>query len=98
MFKNEENEKLKVEIKNYQSQLEIESLKYKQLQEQFEHKNNELADLVAQVFLSFRRIAEIDERNDYGHPEQKIELLPPTKVINSSILKENLYKFTSFAF
>lgn len=72
MFKNEENEKLKTEIKNYQSQLEIETLKYRQLQEQFEHKNNELADLVAQVFLSFRRITEIAERNDYEHPEQKM--------------------------
>ena len=29
---------------------------------------------------------------------KKIELLQPTKPINSTILKENLYKFTSFAF
>lgn len=29
---------------------------------------------------------------------KKIELLQPTKAINSPILKENLYKFTLFAF
>lgn len=72
MFNREEIEKLEAEKENLQSQLELKSLENKQLQEQLEHKRNEVLDLVSQVFLSFKRITEIAERNDYGMPEQKV--------------------------
>ena len=71
MFNNQEIERLKAEKENYQNQLELANIKLEQLQKQYEHKNNELVDIVSSVFLSFRRIVEIAERNDYGQPEQK---------------------------
>lgn len=67
-----ENERLKTEIENYQSQLKIKSMEYDQLKEQFEHKNNELMDLVSSVFMSFKRLTDMAERNDYGDPKQKL--------------------------
>lgn len=67
-----ENERLKAEIENYQSQLKIKSMEYEQLKSQYEHKHNELIDLVSQVFTSFRMLTEIAERNDYGDPKQKL--------------------------
>lgn len=85
MFNKDEIEKLKIENESLRNQLEVKEMMFQQLKEQYQHKNNELSDLIADVFLGFRKITE------------KIELPIPTKVINSSI-KENLYKFTSFAF
>lgn len=67
-----ENERLKAEIENYQSQLKIKSMEYDKLKDQYVHKNNELIDLVTQVFMSFRKLIEIAERNDYGDPKQKL--------------------------
>lgn len=72
MFNKEEIERLQAEKENLQSQLELKSIENQQLQDQLEHKRNELLDLVSQVFLSFRRLTEIAERNDYGDPKQKL--------------------------
>ena len=72
MFNREEIEKLKVENENLNSQKELNEIKLQQLQQQYEHKNNELADIVSSVFLSFRKIVDIAERNDYGDPQQKV--------------------------
>jgi len=72
MFNKEEIERLKIEKENVQGQLKIKNMQYDQLQKQYDHKVNELEDIVSDVFLSFRRIVEITERNDYGNPQQKI--------------------------
>ncbi len=72
MFNREEVERLNAEKENYQNQLELANIKLEQLEKQYEHKNNELVDVISSVFLSFRKIVEIAERNDYGQPEQKI--------------------------
>lgn len=72
MFNKEEIERLKTEKENVQGQLKIKNMQYDQLQKQYDHKVNELEDIVSDVFLSFRRIVEITERNDYGNPQQKI--------------------------
>ena len=72
MFNREKIERLKVENENLNSQLELSEIKRQQLQEQYEHKVNELADMVSSVFLSFRKIVNIAERNDYGDPQQKV--------------------------
>ena len=72
MFNREEIEKLKVENENLNSQKELSEIKLQQLQEQYEHKVNELADMVSSAFLSFRKIVNIAERNDYGDPQQKV--------------------------
>lgn len=75
MFNREEIERLNAEKENLQSQLEVKSMQLSQLQNQYIHKSNELSDIVADVFLAFRRIVEIAERNDYGDPLQKISQL-----------------------
>lgn len=72
MFNREEIERLKVECENYKSQLELKEMQLEQLQKQYEHKHNELIDTISSAFLSFRKIVEIAERNDYGKPEQKV--------------------------
>lgn len=75
MFNREEIERLKMEKQNLQSQLKVKTMENEQLQNQYIHKSNELNDIVADVFLAFRRIVEIAERNDYGDPLQKISQL-----------------------
>ena len=72
MFNREDLEKQRVENENLNSQLELNKIKLEQLQQQYEHKNNELADIISSVFLSFRKIVDIAERNDYGDPQQKV--------------------------
>ena len=72
MFNKEEIERLKAEKEKLQAQLNLKEMQYQQLEKQLEHKNNELSDLIADVFLGFRRITEIAERNDYGQPAQKV--------------------------
>lgn len=72
MFNREEIERLKAENENLSSQKELSEFKLQQLQQQYEHKVNELADMVSSVFLSFRKIVNIAERNDYGDPQQKV--------------------------
>lgn len=76
MFRNNEDLRNELEIKKadnekLKSQVELLNIKLEQLQKQYEHKHNELVDIVSSVFLSFRKIVEIAERNDYGQPEQK---------------------------
>ncbi len=75
MFDGDLKKELEIERANNESlksQLQLKTFEFEQLQKQFEHKNNELADLVSDVFLGFRKITEIATRNDYGQPEQKI--------------------------
>ncbi len=73
MFNWKKIEKLKAENENLKSQLELNKMKFQQLQQQYDHKNNELVDLVSSVFLEFKKISEdIATRNDYANPEQKI--------------------------
>ena len=72
MFNREEIERLQAENEKLQAQLNLKEMELQQLEKQLEHKNNELADIVADVFLGFRRVVEIAQRNDYGQPEQKV--------------------------
>lgn len=72
MFNKDEIEKLKIENESLKNQLEVKEMMFQQLKEQYQHKNNELSDLIADVFLGFRKITEIATRNDYGQPEQKV--------------------------
>ena len=72
MFNKDEIEKLKIENESLRNQLEVKEMMFQQLKEQYQHKNNELSDLIADVFLGFRKITEIATRNDYGQPEQKV--------------------------
>lgn len=72
MFNKDEIEKLKIENESLRNQLEVKEMMFQQLKEQYQHKNNELSDLIADVFLGFRKIKEIATRNDYGQPEQKV--------------------------
>lgn len=72
MFNKDEIERLKTESENYQNQLELANIKLEQLQKQYEHKHNEFMDLLSSVFLHFRKIVEMAERNDYGDPQQKV--------------------------
>lgn len=72
MFNREETEKLKAKCENYKSQLELKEMQLEQLQKQCEHKHNEFIETISSAFLSFRKIVEITERNDYGRPEQKV--------------------------
>lgn len=66
MFNKDEIEKLKIENESLRNQLEVKEMMFQQLKEQYQHKNNELSDLIADVFLGFRKITEIATRNDYG--------------------------------
>ena len=68
----EEFEKEKAKNGYLKDQLELAKMKLEQQQQQYEHKNNELNDIVTSVFLNFREIVKIAERNDYGDPQQKI--------------------------
>lgn len=72
MFNKDDIEKLKLENNSLKNQLEVKEMLLQQLKEQYQHKCNEMSDLVADVFLGFRRITEIAARNDYGQPEQKV--------------------------
>lgn len=72
MFNKDEIEKLKIENESLRNQLEVKEMMFQQLKEQYQHKNNEFSDLIADVFLGFRKITEIATRNDYGQPEQKV--------------------------
>ena len=72
MFNREETEKLKAKCENYKSQLELKEMQLEQLQKQCEHKHNEFIETISSAFLSFRKIVEMAERNDYGKPEQKV--------------------------
>ena len=72
MFNREETEKLKAKCENYKSQLELKEMQLEQLQKQYEHKHNELIDTISSAFLSFRKMVEMTERNDYGDPQQKV--------------------------
>lgn len=72
MFNKDEIEKLKIENESLRNQLEVKEMMFQQLKEQYQHKNNELSDLIADVFLGFRKITEIATRNDYVQPEQKV--------------------------
>lgn len=72
MFNKDEIEKLKIENESLRNQLEVKEMMFQQLKEQYQHKNNELSDLIADVFLGFRKITEIATRNDYGQTEQKV--------------------------
>lgn len=72
MFNKDEIEKLKIENESLRNQLEVKEMMFQQLKEQYQHKNNELSDLIADVFLGFRKITEIATRNDCGQPEQKV--------------------------
>lgn len=73
MFNKDEIEKLKIENESLRNQLEVKEMMFQQLKEQYQHKNNELSDLIADVFLGFRKIKEIATRNNYGQPEQKLD-------------------------
>lgn len=72
MFNNSEIERLKTENEKLKAELDFNKMKYQQLEKQFEHKDNELKDIVTDAFLGFRKIAELATRNNYGQPEQKI--------------------------
>jgi len=63
---------VKSENEELQSKLKVKTFELEQLKQQYEHKNNELTDIVSQAFLGFRRITELASRNDYGQPQQKI--------------------------
>ena len=58
MFNKDEIEKLKIENESLRNQLEVKEMMFQQLKEQYQHKNNELSDLIADVFLGFRKITE----------------------------------------
>lgn len=73
MFNKDEIEKLKIENESLRNQLEVKEMMFQQLKEQYQHKNNELSDLIADVFLGFRKITEIATRNDYGHLNKKLD-------------------------
>ena len=75
MFNREETEKLKAECESYKSQLELKEMQLEQLQKQYEHKHNELIETISSAFLSFRKMVEMTERNDYGDPQQKVRQL-----------------------
>lgn len=72
MFNNSEIERLKAENEKLKVELNLNEIKYQQLEKQFEHKNNELIDRIADAFLGFRKVSELATRNEYGQPEQKI--------------------------
>lgn len=72
MFNNSEIERLKTENEKLKAELNLNEIKYQQLEKQFKHKDNELTDIVTDAFLGFRKIAELASRNDYGRTEQKI--------------------------
>lgn len=72
MFNNLENQKLRIENENLKSQLKLKESENKQLEKQYEHKCNELNDVIADSFMAFKKITDIAERNDYNNPEQKI--------------------------
>lgn len=78
LFNNEnqlEIERLKAEVENYQSQLKVKSVEIDQLQEKYNQKDNDLQELLTQIYMSFKKLAEIAERNDYGNLEQKVRQL-----------------------
>lgn len=72
MFKISENKLLKEENENLKNQLKLKEVENKQLEEQYIHKCNELDDLIAESFMSFKKILELAERNDYNNSQQKI--------------------------
>lgn len=72
MFNNLENQKLRNENENLKSQLKLKEIENEQLRKQYEHKCNELDDVIADSFMAFNKITGMAERNDYNNPEQKI--------------------------
>lgn len=72
MFNNLENQKLRIENENLKNQLKLKEIENKQLEKQYEHKCNELNDVIADSFMAFNKLTGMTERNDYNKPEQKI--------------------------
>lgn len=72
MFNNLENQKLRIENENLKNQLKLKEIEDKQLEKQYEHKCNELNDVIADSFMAFNKLTGMTERNDYNKPEQKI--------------------------
>lgn len=57
---------------NLKNQLKLKEIENEQLRKQYEHKCNELDDVIADSFMAFNKITGMAEKNDYNNPEQKI--------------------------